>query len=476
MAHWLCIRVPQLPLDVFSRSGSEQQPLAVSHNGRRASVLLCNPAAQACGVRPGIGVAAARALAHDLVVQPRDFKAEQAALHALASWSYQFSAQVSLYPPYELILEVRGSFMLFGGWTALLDKIRTGLHELGYITRLASAPTPLAALSLARCNSEQHIDAAHHLTAALAALPVSVLDWEQSLIDRLDGMGVRRLGDLLRLPRDGLARRFGQQSLLYLDRMLGRCPHPQELYQPPQSFKHRLQLPAEVEQAQALLFALQRLLLELCGWLQGQGAGVQHVDIWLRHRQQQVTHLGLGTQSPGRNAEQLTALLRERLEHLELPSPVIEIELCAGETVRLDACSQDLFDHSSKPGQLNLLDRLRARLGDQAITGISAVAEHRPEYAWGYSDPGDSKKHCSGRQRPLWLLPVPRPLKTRNGRPQLQGDLRLESSCERIESGWWDERDVARDYFIATNPAGSSYWIYRELTGERGWYLQGLFE
>ncbi len=468
--------MPQLPLDVFSRSGNEQQPLAVSHNRRRASVLLCNLAAHARGVRPGMSVAAARALTHDLIVQPRDFKAEQAALHTLASWSYQFSAQVSLYPPCELLLEVQGSFMLFGGWAVLLDKIRAGLNELGYMTRLASAPTPLAALSLARCNSEQHINTPHQLAAALAALPVSVLDWEESLIDRLDGMGVRRLGDLMRLPRDGLARRFGQQSLLYLNRMLGLCPHPQALYQPPQIFERRLQLPAEVEEAQALLFVLQRLLLELCGWLIGQGAGVQRVDISLWHRQHQVTQLALGIQSPSRNAAQLTILLRERLERLELQSPVIEVELYAGETVRLDARSQDMFDHNSKPEQINLLDCLRARLGDQAVTGISAVAEHRPEYAWRYSDPGDSKKTCGGQQRPLWLLPVPRPLKTRDGRPQLQGDLQLVSSRERIESGWWDQREVARDYFIATNPAGSSYWIYRELTGERGWYLQGLFE
>jgi len=76
----------------------------------------------------------------------------------------------------------------------------------------------------------------------------------------------------------------------------------------------------------------------------------------------------------------------------------------------------------------------------------------------------------------LWLLPVPRKLQTRQGQPQLQGRLQLQSGCERIESGWWDGQDLARDYYIATNPAGSSYWIYRELTGERDWYLQGVFE
>ena len=468
--------MPQLPLDVFSRGSSEPQPLAVSHSGRRSSVLLCNPAAHARGIQPGISVAAARALAHDLIVQPRDLNAERAALYALAAWSYQFSAQVSLYPPDALLLEAQGSFTLFGGWPALLDKVRSGLADLGYLTRLAGAPTPLAALSLARCNCEQHIEAHQQLVTALSPLPVSVLDWEQGLIDRLDGMGVRQLGDLLRLPRDGLARRFGQQSLLYLDRMLGRCPHPQELYQPPQAFRRRLQLPAEVGQAQALLFALQRLLLELCGWLGGQGAGVQRVDVCLQHREQRVTRFTLETRKPGRDAEQLTSLFRERLERLQLPLPVIEVELCADEMLALDAELPDLFGSSGKPERLNLLDHLRARLGDSAVTGISAVAEHRPEYAWRYTDPGDSRTDNNGRHRPLWLLSVARPLKTRNGRPQLHGELQLKPGRERIESGWWDGSEVARDYYIATNPAGSSYWVYRELTGGQGWYLQGVFE
>jgi protein ImuB len=436
---------------------------------------LCNSAASARGVCPGMPVAAARALVHDVIIQPRDLKAEQAALQALAAWSYQFTARISLSQPCELLLEVEGSFMLFGGRADLFDKVRAGLEKLGYNASLASAPTPLAALSLARCHREQHIDAVHRLAAALAPLPVSVLDWEQNLIDRLDGIGVRRLGELLRLPRDGLAQRFGRHSLLYLDRMLGRCPHPLPLYQLPQTFERCLPLPAEVGQAQALLFALQRLLLELCGWLTGQGAGVQRIDIRLRHREQPVTRFSLGMQQPGRDAGQLVALLRQRLACLALPAPVTDVELYVDKTVRLDARSRDLFDER-KVERINLLDHLRARLGDQAVTGISAVAEHRPEYAWRYSDPGDGSAHCDARQRPLWLLPVPRLLTTRYGRPQLQGELQLEPDRERIESGWWDGNDVARDYFIARNPAGSSYWIYRELTGQRRWYLQGLFE
>jgi protein ImuB len=410
------------------------------------------------------------------VVRPRNSGAEQQALQGLAAWAYQFSSQLSLYPPGELLLEVQGSFALFGGRAVLFASIRAGLAELGYSAWLASAPTPLAALSLARCDSEQYIDALQDLSAALASLPVSVLDWDQALLDRLDGIGVRRLDDLLRLPRDGLVRRFGEQSLLYLDRMLGRCPHPQTLYKPPQVFSRHLLLPAEVCQAGGLLFALQRLLLEMCGWLQGLGVAVQQVDMCLLHREGAATQLSLSVYKPTRDATLFNTLLREHLDSLVLQSAVVEVELKAGETVSLNEQAQDMFDTAERSGDINLLDRLRARLGDEAVTGISAVAEHRPEYAWRYSAPGDSQKDSNGRQRPLWLLSVPRPLKVHKGHPLLQGRLHLQSDRERIESGWWDEHDMARDYYIATTASGSCYWIYHELTGEQGWFLQGVFE
>ena len=101
---------------------------------------------------------------------------------------------------------------------------------------------------------------------------------------------------------------------------------------------------------------------------------------------------------------------------------------------------------------------------------------HSSPSALGGELSGDRAATGDGWQRPLWLLPVPRKLKTSHGHPQLQGRLQLQPGRERIESGWWDEQDLARDYYIATSRSGSRYWIYRELTGERGWYLQGVFE
>lgn len=78
-------------------------------------------------------------------------------------------------------------------------------------------------------------------------------------------------------------------------------------------------------------------------------------------------------------------------------------------------------------------------------------------------------------QRPLWLLQEPVSLRMRDGRPWLVGELRLLSARERIEGGWWDGADVARDYFIAEDRHGARYWIFRELHTNEGWFLQGIF-
>ena len=78
-------------------------------------------------------------------------------------------------------------------------------------------------------------------------------------------------------------------------------------------------------------------------------------------------------------------------------------------------------------------------------------------------------------RRPTWLLTRPHRLIARDGRPTLQGELVLEAGPERIESGWWDGAEVRRDYYVAANERGETYWIYREHLDPSAWYLHGVF-
>ena len=76
--------------------------------------------------------------------------------------------------------------------------------------------------------------------------------------------------------------------------------------------------------------------------------------------------------------------------------------------------------------------------------------------------------------RPLWLLAEPQPLAALLERQPWV----LREGPERIESGWWDGRDVRRDYYVAENPNGEIVWIYRDHrygTDDGEWFLHGVF-
>jgi protein ImuB len=78
-------------------------------------------------------------------------------------------------------------------------------------------------------------------------------------------------------------------------------------------------------------------------------------------------------------------------------------------------------------------------------------------------------------ERPLWLLPSPHPLESRDGLPWWHGPLKLEGERERISAGWWSGRGVSRDYFVARCEDGSRLWVFLDRKGEKRWFLQGYF-
>jgi protein ImuB len=476
---WLGIHLPALALEVFARACASPGPLVISTgHGRGQRVHLCNACAARQGIRAGMPLSAAQA-AQPLRVHSRNEHAERQALERLAGWAGQFTPLVSEAPPQALLLEIEGSQRLFGGLDRLVQVIRQGMQALGYTAWLAVTPTPLGALWLARGGREPQVTARPALAAVLGSLPLDCLDLTPAQHTLLRGMGISCLGECLRLPRDGLARRLGPGFVSALDRALGRLPDPRTAYVAPPAFHHGVTLPAPVTEAQGLLFALAPLLRELCGFLAARALGVKSLRLELRHARVAATCLTLELVAPTREAPHLLGLLREGLERLRLTQPVEEIALISEALCTLASTSLDLFARARAGGEARaaLVERLQARLGSQAVRSLEPVAEHRPECAWRCLAPGETRgPSVSGVPgRPLWLLPEPVRLELRDGQPCLDGLLTLEPERERIESGWWDGRDVARDYYVACNRQGARFWIYRELGGARRWLLHGIF-
>src|SRR5690349_8308105 len=217
-------------------------------------------------------------------------------LAPLAAWACQFTPKVALEPPDALLLEVAGSLRYFGSPAALLAMLERGCAELGFSASLATAPYARAALWRARGGG-----------LALEQLPLEVLRVDNTFFSAI---GVATLGELLALPRAGLAQRCGQELVEQLDQALGRLPEPREFFLPPERYSASLELPAEVDHAEALLFAARRLLVQLAGLLAARQAGVRAFTLLLVHRDRSKSAVAMQLATATRDAERLSALLR----------------------------------------------------------------------------------------------------------------------------------------------------------------------
>ena len=346
------------------------------------------------------------------------------ALERLALCAQRFTPRVSLVPPDGLVLEVKGSLHLFNGVEGLSRALASECASLGLKTVMALAPTPLAALVAARVGqlvpggdslADRSVVASRsvsrpmgqpfvitestRLVGQLMPLPLAALRWPQETLERLARMGVRTIGQALRLPRAGFARRFGTDALATLDRLTGRSPDPRRRFQARERFRRRRELNYELESHAALLGALAPLLEELGKFLTARQCGVMKLECVLRHRHAKPTICVLGLAAPVADVRRLTELLGERLAAIVLPEPVRACELRSSSLVTRVLTSNSVWQPGEYGGSAGaegseLIERLRARLGPEAVYGLQVLPGHRPENAWAVREPvvsaGDS--------------------------------------------------------------------------------------
>lgn len=469
---WACILLPQLALDAAARLRADPQaPFALIAGPAQRRVLhAVNPAARELGLRPGMALTTAQALSHGVDYAPFDADAGARQRERLAAWAYGFSSQVSLDYPHALVLEIGASRALFGPWPQLQARLRSELHALGFRHRLVAAPHPTAARVL--CNVHDGLALDHGpLARAIGQLPITRAGLPADAADALTRMGLRRLAQVLALPRDGLARRFGPQLLQHLDELAGKREAQLQWYRPPDRYEQYIELGFEVESHPPLLFPLRRLTGDLAAYLSGRDGGVQKFELRMEHDDHPDSLVPVGLLSAERDPAMLFELARGRLEQAQVPAPVRGLRLIAEALPPFVPMHRDLFDERAQqalPWE-QLRERLRARLGDDAVHGIAAHADHRPEQAW---RPISVRKPPPLPEalppRPGWLLEKPIPL--RDVAPQLL------AGPERLETGWWDG-DTRRDYYRVRTRLGQHAWVFRPAGGDEddGFMLHGWF-
>jgi protein ImuB len=476
---WLCIALPQLPLEALRCEETDQALIVTACEGSTRWVICCNPAAERSGLKAAMNYTVALAIHPQATALERKPRAEHAALERLAAWAYQFSSTVILGEiPEELRLartgalwlEIGASLKLFGGFRALIEHLERELGLLHYTYQLGIAPTLQGASLLARAGLRLVVTTPHALCMRIRNLPISKLVLAPEIIQQLHLAGIRKIGLLLELPREGVAKRFGAEVSNFLDRLTGAAADPRPVFRLPDRYEAHFEFELEVRSTEALLFPLRRMLRELAGFLRARDTGVQHFTITLAHRDRADTQLRIGLSTPDRNAERFFALTRERLERTELPAPTIELSLLAEQFSAPTALQPDLLSGALQQSEelSHTIDRLAARLGEERVHGLKPIADHRPEASWTSASLDEKRSSLHFSERPPWLLQQPKPL-------QLSSMPQITSGPERIEGGWWDDTgDLQRDYYVVRTSNGADLWIYRDLKNS-GWYLHGFW-
>ena len=498
----------------------------ISHlevNTRRIAAL--DAQAERLCLKPGMGIADARAIHPRIDVVEADPSADERLLESLADWCDRYTPLVALEGRDGLFLDITGCAHLFGGENRLLKDALHRLFHQGFEARGAVASTPGAAWAAARFVEGSVVPPGDE-PGLLAPLPLAALRLDRETCQNLESVGLRRVGAILDAPRGPLVRRFGKVVTLRLDQALGGVEEAvsPRLPVPPLSVERHLAEPIteseDVERLTALLSA------SLKGDLERRGEGARALALLLFRVDGAIIRITAGTSRPLRESRLIQKLFRERLAALDgridAGCGFDLVRLSATLTASLDEAQGDLAGQERNGEELaDFVDRVQARFGSRAILRPVLRESHLPERAVSLR-PFEEMSALTLRQspagqrvlspsastrRPLRVLAPPEPLEivvseVPEGPPRSfrwrHASYRVARAegPERVAPEWWlsrvpevkverrngetDEmlaarRDKAerlaveaetasltRDYFRVEDIEGRRFWLYRE--------------
>jgi len=490
---------------------AEPREFALVEAGPHGIVLAAiSEGAKAAGLRVGQALTDARAYCPALAAEPIDRAADGGALAALARWAEQYTPIVGLDGLDGLLLDVTGCAHLRGGEAGLLADMARRLETMNLTARLALADTVGAAWALARFGAQtQTVVPQGAARLALADLPVAALRLDGETVATLRRLGLRRIGQLLPLPRAALARRFrakeqAEAVVARLDQALGERGEPVVPLSPPPALCVTRSFGAPLIDRALVEAWLPRLLAELVALLGEQGLGARRLRLAAFRVDGSRQDVLAGMGEPTRDVAHMQRLLAPRLEGLEPGFGVASLSLVAEEATPFLAAQTGFAGDRGALDLAQLGDRLASRLGPQAVYRLGALASHVPERAERMRPRANSGQGGAGRRaaldldrpRPLLLLDRPEPVsviaEVPEGPPARFVWRRLEHRVtraigpERIAPEWWRDGEDARtrDYYMVEDTEGRRFWLFRhglyggapgEAATEPDWFIHGFF-
>lgn len=506
---------PLWPIERLRRAAPaavlDDTALALVESGSHGiRITAVNAKAAADGVRIGQALADARAALPALASRPAEPRCDRVALLKFARWCGRYGLNRNVDGPDGIWIDITGVAHLYGGEERLLEDLSSRLLAFGLTARVGLADTLGAAHALARFAAAPALALPGESEASLAPLPVEALRLTPETVLLLKRLGLRRIGQLYRLPRAALQRRFrssetAEAVLARLDQALGSKSEPcRPLAEPPALFVQR-SWPDPLISAEALEAETAQLATELCGVLDARGLGARRICLSLYRADGTVANVSTGMSTPCREPEHLMALLKEKLGDLDAGFGVDVLVLAAERVERKGTHQAALgprFDSAARTDPAVLVDRLTNRLGGARVSRLNARASHIPERAEVRTpalSQSTRKKEAAGPARPVpprppFLLSSPEPIRViadiPEGPPARFTWRRVEHRVvraqgpERLAPEWWREiaaeKSRTRDYYRIEDEAGAGYWVFREgfCNSDEApprWFVHGLF-
>lgn len=493
---YVSIWFPHLRTDWFALGDpslhSRPFVLRTSDHGRMV-ISATNIQAELKGVHAGLVLADARAIVSDLGAADDIAGLPEKVLTELAQWCVRFTPNVAVDLNDGLLLEVSGCAHLWGGESSYLQAIESRLNARGYDVRLGMADTPLVAWAVARFGTGTLMIRPGHQREALMTMPPEALRIEPDAVQRLHKLGLHKIGQFINMPRQILRRRLGKMLLDQLDKAIGHQPDVIIPVSQPLEYVQRLPCLEPVATREGIEFALENLLLALCGQLQREQKGLRKA-LLKGYRVDGITvQTSIGTHRATHHVAHLKKLFGNKISTLE---PGLGIELFVLEAVDVEdnpAEQERIWEKSSgleDERLTELIDRLVDRGGIE-VSRYGAAEHYWPERSF--------KKYAELSERPLtpWRTDVLRPTQLLTPPEMIEVTAPIPDyppmvfvhkgrvhriikadGPERIEQEWWLQQGQHRDYYRVEDEQGGRYWIFRlghYHDRNYQWFIHGYF-
>lgn len=459
-------------------------------------VAACCENAAARGVRPGFSIEHTRALlpTMEIVVDRWNTARDADALLALARWALRFTPAVSPDYPDGLLLDIAGCEHLFGGEDGLLAQLAGDLRRLGFPARIAAAPTSGCAAATAR-------GAAVPLSQippgrereALIPLPIAALRIDAQTVTALAEVNLHTIGELLLLPRNDLAARFGPALSFALDAALGNVLEHHAPVLPATPLREAREFDGAVTDFEPVAHTVRELLTTLLERVCPAGCGLRGVEVEVRGVDRVCTRVPLTLTYPTQDVDHIWSLIGPKLEKVKVGFGVERVAVRATHVDPLPSTQAAFWRDAggTQPRQERqlgeLLDRLADRLGPDAAFAVELRESYVPERAFAprpvlhAQDVLPERRHDANRPSRLFERPEPaRVMALVPDGPPIRVEWRGESAHiqaargpERLAAPWWEPAPLPpRDYFEVQLESGRVLWMYREPESGR-WFVQG---